>query len=192
MNYTQQNLNDDLRFISSYIAMESTTLAQSKKHLKSILPPHKLNHLTNSWVGRYDDDNKVGDFGSFYTNIEHKTQALFLLNWGLEIPDLENYLKEINSGPIASISTTPPILLERLHFLLVFFNNNGINSVVDGYSLIDLPKERFGNSYNWGNYILSLNKLEQFKLLSHISAYCFNGIKDSEENRAFFKTAKPI
>lgn len=189
MIYTQQNLNEDLQFISSYVAMEKSSLPKVKKFLKGILPPHKFEHLYDSWAGRYDEENKVGQFGSFFTNIEHKTQALFLKDWGLEVPYFEEYLQTLESSPIASITTTPPVIIERLHYLLVFFLNHGINKEVNGCSLIDLPKERYGNSYNWGNYILSLNKLEQFRVLSHFSTYINEQIENSKKNREMLKGA---
>lgn len=190
MIYTQQNLNEDLQFISSYVAMEKSSLPKVKKFLKGILPPHKFEHLFDSWAGRYDEENKVGQFGSFFLNIEHKTQALFLVEWGLELPNLENYIQILDSSPIASLTATPPLIIERLHYLLVFFLNHGINEEVNGYSLINLPKERYGNSYNWGNYILSLNKLEQFRLLSHFSTYVNEQIRNSNKNREMLKGAK--
>ena len=189
MNYTDQNFIEDLQFISSYMDMEKFTLPKTKKYLKDILPPRKFEHLNDSWYGRYDKENKVGQFGSFFTNIEHKTQALFIKSWGLEIPNFNEYLEEINSGPIASITTTPPVIIERLHYLLVFFLNHGINETVNGYSLVDLPIERYGNSHNWGNYILSLSKLEQFRLLSHIAKYCYEEIENSAKNRMMLKGA---
>lgn len=190
MNYTQQNLNEDLQFISSYVAMEKSSLTKVKKLLKDILPARKVDHLYSSWVGRYDDN--VGQFGSFFTNIEHKTQALFLINWGLDVPNFEEYQTTLESSPIASITTNPPLIIERLHYLLVFFLNHGIDKVVNGYSLIDLPNERYGNSYNWGKYILSLNTLEQFRLLSHLATYCFQEIDLSEKNRKMLKDMKSI
>ena len=67
--------------------------------------------------------------------------------------------------------------------------NHGINDI-EGYSLVDLPKERYGNSYNWGSYILSLNPIEQFKLLSHLSLYCHEQIDKSSKNREQLKRAK--
>lgn len=189
MIYTEQNFNDDILFISSYLAMEKSSLPKAKKLLMSILPTRKFDHLYNSWVGRYDTQKKIGQFGSFFSNIEHRTQALFLIEWGIEISDLEDYLQKLNSSPIASLTATPPVIIERLHYLLIFFLNHGINEIVNDYSLIDLPKERFGNSYNWGNYILSLNKLEQFRLLSHLSTYTSEQILNSNRNRDMLKSA---
>ncbi|WP_159479804.1 hypothetical protein [Chryseobacterium sp. 18068] len=189
MNYTEKNFNEDIQFISSYVNMEKASLAKTKKFMKKILPPRKFEHLYNSWEGRYDKESKVGQFGSFFTNIEHKTQALFLRDWGLVVPNFEEYLNTLESSPIANITTTPPLIIERLHYLLVFFLNHGINEEVNGYSLINLPEERYGNSYNWGYYILSLNKLEQFRLLSHLANYCNEQIKSSSNNREKLKGA---
>lgn len=190
VNYTQQSFNEDIRFISSYIEMEKSSLAKVKKFLKEILPARKFEHLYDSWAGRYDKENKVGQFGSFFTNIEHKTQALFILNWGIEIQSLDEYFVSLESSPIASITTTPPLTIERLHYLTVFFLNHGIDKVVNGYSLTDLPKERYGNSYNWGKYILSLNTIEQYRLLSHLANYCNEQIEYSKVNRDRLKGAK--
>lgn len=189
MIYSENNLNEDLQFLVSYVAMENSTLPKVKTFLKDILPARKFKHLYNSWEGRYSKENKVGQFGSFFTNIEHKTQALFLINWGLHVPNFEEYLENLESSPIASITTTPPLIVERLHYLLVFFLNHGINEEVNGYSLINLPEARYGNSYNWGNYILSLNRIEQFRLLSHLANYCSEEIKSSSSNREMLKKA---
>ena len=189
MTYTEQNFNEDIQFISSYLVMEKLSLPKAKKFLKNILPSRKFEHLNNSWVGRYDTENKVGQFGSFFLNIEHKTQALFLTEWGLEIPNFEDYIQTLESSPIASLTATPPLIIERLHYLLLFFLNHGINEEVNGYSLINLPKERYGNSYNWGNYILSLNRLEQFRLLSHLETYTSEQISNSNRNREMMKNA---
>ncbi|REC39834.1 hypothetical protein [Chryseobacterium sp. 5_R23647] len=101
MIYSEENFNEDLQFISSYVKMEKASLAKVKKFMKEILPPRKFEHLYNSWEGRYDKESKVGQFGSFFTNIEHKTQALFLRDWGLEIPNYEEYLRILESSPIA-------------------------------------------------------------------------------------------
>lgn len=190
MHYTEQQFKEDLQFISSYLEMEKFTLAKTKKYLREILPPRKFEHLNDSWIGRYDREKKVGQFGSFFTNIEHKTQAIFIKNWGIDIPYLDEYLEVLNSSPIASITTTPPVIIERLHYLLVFFLNHGIDEVVDGYSMVKLPKERYGNAHNWGNYILSLNTVEQFGLLSHLAKYCKEGIEDGQKNRDMLKNAK--
>ena len=189
MNYTEENFNEDLQFISSFVKMEKASLVKVKKFLKEILTPRKFEHLYNSWESRYDKDNKVGQFGSFFTNIEHKTQALFLRGWGLVVPNYEEYLSNLEINPIASLITTPPLIIERLHYLLVFFLNHGINDQVNGYSLINLPEERYGNSYNWGIYILSLNKLEQFRLLSHLANYSNEQIISSSNNRENLKCA---
>jgi hypothetical protein len=189
MEYSELNFKEDLLFISSYVAMEESSLSKVKTFLKEILPAKKIEHLYSSWVGRYDKDNKIGQFGSFFINIEHKTQALFLMSWGIDIPNYKEYLEELESTPIAYFTATPPLLTERLNYLLVFFLNHGINDI-EGYSLVDLPKERYGNSYNWGSYILSLNPIEQFKLLSHLSLYCHEQIDKSSKNREQLKRAK--
>lgn len=190
MNYSERNLNEDLQFISSYLSMEKSSLSKVKKFLKDILPPRKFEHLNNSWVGRYDKENKKGQFGSFFTNIEHKTQALFLISWGLEVPNFQEYLRTLEVSPIASITTTPPEIIERLHYLLVFFLNHGIDMEVNGYSLINLPKDRYGNSYNWANYILSLDKVEQFNLLSHLAIYINDQMEISNNNREMIRGSR--
>lgn len=69
----------------------------------------------------------------------------------MEIPNFEEYLQTLQSSPIAGITTKPPLIIERLHYLLVVFLNHGIDGQVNGHSLIDLPTELYGNSYNRGN-----------------------------------------
>ena len=126
------------------------------------------------------------DFGTLLHTISSITPDR---PWGIDIPNYKEYLEELESTPIAYFTATPPLLTERLNYLLVFFLNHGINDI-EGYSLVDLPKERYGNSYNWGSYILSLNPIEQFKLLSHLSLYCHEQIDKSSKNREQLKRAK--
>ncbi|WP_236648919.1 hypothetical protein [Spirosoma sp. 209] len=57
----------------------------------------------------------------------------------------------------------PPAKALQLHQLLKFFENHGINpQLTRQIALTELPDsdKRFGNSANWGDYILSLSDPE--------------------------------
>lgn len=45
MEYSELNFKEDLLFISSYVAMEESSLSKVKTFLKEILPAKKIEHL---------------------------------------------------------------------------------------------------------------------------------------------------
>lgn len=169
-----------LTFIRAYRKMEGLTPKESSLILKKILEPNQVKHLTDSWISRSND------FGSFYLNLSHYNQSKFLTEWNIDIPGLSNFYNDLDKHPAAYIYTEPPSEILTLHYLQLYFNNHSIESINE----IDVPGQsslRFGNSTNWGNYILSLNHHDQCKILDHISYFILDNIEKSEHNRSFFR-----
>jgi hypothetical protein len=106
----------------------------------------------NSWFGQKND------FGHFFLNLSHDTQADFMEGWGIEVIGKQEYKTALAENPAAILFAKPPLTVTWLHELIKYFYNNGIG---DGNDLIlsNLPEDDkcYGNSTNWGNYILSLS-----------------------------------
>jgi hypothetical protein len=182
MEYSATNFITAIAFIKAYREMEQRSLAANKKFIKTVIEAHQFEHLFESWAGREND------FGSYFLNLSHKNQGAFLLKFGIEVPSYQEYLTEIENIPQAYAYATPPLIITQLHELLKFFYNNGIHEkAVPEIEIYHLPENCYGNSTNWGNYILSLAMPDQLAILKQIAFNSVEILKYDEENRAFLK-----
>ncbi|WP_025146070.1 hypothetical protein [Pedobacter jeongneungensis] len=184
MKNSAQHYIDTLLFIKKYREMEIASLAKNKKALSSILPSDKFKHLFNSWSGRENN------FGSFFLNLEYELQGLFLVHWGIPINGYNEYLTEIDSHPYASIYSHPPMFISWIDALMLFFNNHGIDEqVIPDFRMPFLPDKRYGNSANWGSYIMSLTLDNQLDVLLAIEENSFETLEQKRQNREYLRTA---
>ena len=128
------------------------------------LEKHKstAEHLCDSWRGRKQD------WGDFYLNLSHAFQYKILRFWGMADPAGEQYFKQVEAKPMAMMWADLPDCIMWPHELLKFFYNHGISEIPEpGIILSTLPPfdQSYGNSANWGAYVLSLPEAEQSKLL---------------------------
>lgn len=169
-------LDEILHFIKSYRRLEQLPLEDGFAELRAITPtvlgdfPLELKdlrqHFRNHWYA------KERSFGQFYLNLPHYRQVFLLNHWGIVDWQDQEYIGTALVNPFFRIARRPPAKAYQLHQLLKFFENHGINKeLVQGITLTDLPefKKRFGNSSNWGDYILSLENPEQ--LLRQLISY---------------------
>jgi hypothetical protein len=180
--YTSEDFTAALLFIKAYRKMEDSPISLNKALIKSVVDKDKFDHLFNSWAGRKND------FGSFFLNLSYKTQAQFIFNFGIVVSGYQEYLDNLRVSPYAYCYVVPPLVVCKIHQLLLFFNNHGIDeNSIPGLTLNQLPKKRFGNSTNWGKYILSLPMAEQLTLLKQVSLNTEDDIKSIVEDMASMK-----
>jgi hypothetical protein len=169
-------LDEIQHFIRSYRALEQMPLEDGFAHLRAISPPilgddqqeekQLRQHFRNQW---YD---KERHFGLFYLNLSHDRQIYLLHHWNILDWQDGEYLGTALHNPYFRVMARPPGKALQLHQLLKFFENHGINKqLTGGITLTELPPEnkRYGNSANWGDYILSLSNPEG--LLRELVAY---------------------
>lgn len=161
----ESEFKDAIKFIRSYRELESQIVRISETFVREVSPPHLADHLGRSWRGRKKN------FGDFYLNLSHSTQGNFLRAWGIEVYGLDGYNDAIRKNPLYHLSHEAPGTIKWLHELVKYFYNHGIMDT-DNVQLPSLPgtKARYGNSMNWGRYILSLPEPYQFVLLGQIHA----------------------
>ena len=165
-----------LHFIRSYRALEQMPLEDGFAQLRAISPiipgddaaelKELRQHFRNQWY------SKDRHFGQFYLNLSHYRQIYLLHRWGIRDWQDEEYLGTALRNPFFRIAGRPPAKALQLHQLLKFFENYGINpQLTADITLTELPEEDkcFGNSANWGDYILSLTNPEQLlrQLIDH-------------------------
>lgn len=149
-----------LNFIRNYRKLESSTYEEAFRFIKQFSEAanlsHQYDHLCSHWKG------KQKDFGSFFMNLGTPSQIRILHSWGIKDLDDKAYLAQ-ESDPVRFLFAKRPETLNRILKVLVFFNNHGIESFgpyanLPGLHLTVLPqtKKRYGNSANWGSYVLSL------------------------------------
>ncbi len=158
---------DTIDFIKSYRAMEKGSLANAKEIIYQLPDDEAHDHLYSAWKG------KENNFADWFLNLSHSTQAHLIRIFGQGISDtsIDDYIKLKNEDPIRALWMDAPPLVFRYHELLKFFYNHGINEEpAPGISLMDIPKpdKQYGNSANWGDYILSLSPDKQENVLSAI------------------------
>ncbi|CCH57561.1 hypothetical protein BN8_p06747 (plasmid) [Fibrisoma limi BUZ 3] len=156
-------LDQILHFIYSYRQLEKLPLEDGFAELRAITPKvlgdnerelkELRQHFRNQW---YD---KERSFGQFYLNLAHYRQVYLLNFWGIQDWQDEEYLGTCLRNPFVRIAGRPPAKAFQLHQLVKYMENHGISSpLTDGVMLTNLPEmeKRFGNSANWGDYVLSI------------------------------------
>jgi len=147
--------------------MEKGTLAMAKEIIFKLPDEEVHDHLFRAWKG------KEKNFGDWFLNLSHSTQASLIRIFGQGIDDssIDNYIKLKNEDPMRALWMDAPPLVSRYHELLKFFYNHGINEKpAPGINLTNIPSpaKQYGNSANWGDYILSLTRDKQEIVLSAI------------------------
>lgn len=165
MYTTIQNTID---FIKSYRNMEKGTLANAKSIISKLSDTHQHDHLYRAWRG------KDSNFGDWFFNLSRTTQAEIIRIFGQAIDDqsIDSYIQKVEESPMAGLFLDPPPIVTHYHELLKFFYNHGINEEpAEGIILSNLPDphKQYGNSANWGDYILSFQPEIQETVLSAIS-----------------------
>lgn len=106
------------------------------------------------------------DFGSFYLGSLSYMDALRLLRfYGITDAADQDYITACKLDHTYEFLNPPPPTTEMFHKMMLFFNNHGISHTpIPGMHLETIadPKNRFGNSKNWGKYILGLKNPDQF------------------------------
>lgn len=163
------DIHSAVTFIKEYRIIEKADAAMGQELMEYVLPGHpQKDHLGDSWL------IKKNDWGRFYLNLSHAMQYEFLKFWGLQSFEGDNYAADVKLNPMKMLFAPLPPVIYWPHQLLVFFNNHGISEMpAKGVKLSNLPPDEqcFGNSANWGDYILSLSTAEQERVLNEIAAY---------------------
>lgn len=149
-------------FITAYREVEKG----APKFLENIInysEKHKptAQNLCSSW-------RRKQDWGSFYLNLSHDFQYKILKFWGLGDPEGDKYAQQLEENAAKMLFATVPDSIMWPHELLKFFHNHGIELTPEpGISLSQLPADDccYGNSANWGDYILSLQGAECKRVL---------------------------
>lgn len=174
--HKEEDIENCLDFIKEYRKLEKMQIVPAKDILENIFadePIHKVDRVIEQWK------LKKKDFGSFYLNIDVPLRIKIYNSFGIEDSSDKEYLVKIKNDPRAILFEKQSVTYNRLHNLIVFFNNYGITDNPAEYlKLINTPKfsgrsfdpndPTFGNTKNWGKYILSLQDLEQKRVISDI------------------------
>jgi hypothetical protein len=156
-----------LQFIRAYRTLEQMPLEDGFAHLRAVSPvlpgedeaevKELRQHFRNQWY------TKERHFGLFFLNLSHFRQIYLLHLWDIRDWQDEEYLGTALRNPFFRITGRPPAQAWQLHQLIKFFENHSINpQPTPQITLSELPEgdKRFGNSANWGDYILSLANAE--------------------------------
>lgn len=173
-----------IKFTAAYRMMEAATVNTGKRIIKQVVPAHQVKHLCNSWAGRQND------FGSFFLNLSHQNQGRFILHFGIPLDGFDAFDSEIANDPAAYVYAKPPFLVDLIHHIILFFNNHAIeDSSFSEFVLPGSPADRFGNSANWGEYLLSLSVQDQLRVLEHIVKEIRDDMEQVTNNREFMATS---
>lgn len=150
-----------IHFIHSYRRLEQMPLEDGFAELACVAKSDLIEeekrlrkHFRAHWY------SKNRSFGQFYLNLPQYRQIHLLHQWDLTHYEDATYLWECERDSRFALMAQAPPLARQLHGLVLFFENHSINRQVAGrIELATLPVDpdrRFGNSTNWGDYILSL------------------------------------
>lgn len=151
-NSIQIDLDQVLHFIKQYRALEMSSLQDGFDFIERVLArgDKKLySHLCDHW------QSKEKRFGSFYLNLSYQSQIRILRSWGILDPDDLIYLSLDEDD---TYFKPVPVTAKAIHTIMLYFLNHGIDEEPSkGIALTHIPafENCFGNSENWGNYVLN-------------------------------------
>lgn len=174
--HSENDIENCIDFIREYRKLEDMQFIAAKEFIENSFaaePLHKVRNLFEKWK------NKKKDFGEFYFNIDVPYRIRLYNSFGIEDPADEDYLVKIKNNPMAVLFWSHSLTYSRLHNLITFFNNYGITEKPTSFlNLTGIPKftgksfdpkdPTFGNTKNWGKYILSLPEEEQKRVVESI------------------------
>ncbi|GLU56443.1 hypothetical protein Dfri01_59040 [Dyadobacter frigoris] len=140
-------------FIEKYRKMELADNKSNEHFIKKVVSTDWIaEHLCDAWR------QKRNDFGDFFLNLDDSIQGDFIEAWGISVPGLKSYKDELEDNPEYGWDNQPPEMIFWLFGLVKYFYNNGIGGRKDVILPVEPPEDkRFGNSTNWGDYILSMS-----------------------------------
>lgn len=137
-----------IRFIKSYRNLEKASLSEGYRIIRQVIHDDSIlaSHLCDHWRWK-----KKG-FGHFFLNLDDDVMTRIVTSW--------------------SIPNDYKIIFLLRHFVK-YFENNGIDEDLPsiketGIKKLPAVKKCFGNSKNWGDFILSLQPEKQKELLQWI------------------------
>ena len=154
-----------LHFIRSYRRLEQAHLEDGFAELACVsADPNEeeqkrlRKHFRDHWY------SKERAFGRFYLNLPHYRQIYLLHQWNIRDYEDDTYLWECRRDGRFALISSPPTTARQLHRLVLYFENHGINLQPSPDVTLpvvpDVFEKRFGNSSNWGDYILALPEPE--------------------------------
>lgn len=166
-------INEAILFLQAYRNFENSDIETNETFIKRIISPE--------WIAEHLCDSLGGEghnFGGFFLNLDHTIQGDFISSWGINVDGLQKYKEEQQNDPEASLFEPAPVTIMWLHGLVKYFYNNGI---VDKNDLVfpNLPPfdKRYGNSSNWGNYILSLSSEDREFVLQQLYTHVMSKLQ---------------
>ena len=178
ITHSGTDIKNCLQFIVEYRKLESLSYDKGSELIKTIFSAypehiHQVSHLLDQWKW------KKKDFGSFYLNLGAKTKVVIYSYFGITDPYDVIYLDKIKTDSMATLFAKPSNTYRRLNNVVMFFNNHGINPRTTEYLTLspvpafngksfDEKNPSYGNSKNWGKYILSLPEQEQIRIIEVI------------------------
>lgn len=154
-----------LTFINSYRELEKSSTRKANDIIKEVftITSDSLQiyfHLCDSFA----EKNK--SFGQFFLNLEYIRIIYAVRSWGIIDPLDEQYVKNCNEDMHFEFLNEPTGVSHAIRLMILFFANRGIDSnPIPGMYLENLPtqqKMRYGNTANWGDYVLSLTNPDLF------------------------------
>ncbi|MEZ0612332.1 hypothetical protein ACAW74_27735 [Fibrella sp. WM1] len=116
--------------------------------------------------------SKERAFGRFYLNLPHYRQLYLLHHWEIVHYEDATYLWECQRDSRYALVGPPPLLVRQIHELALYFENHGISLQPSlDVTLPSLPQNfalRFGNTANWGDYLLALPEPEAEAVISQM------------------------
>lgn len=124
-------IKNTVLFSHEYRSMENAPVKVGKNLIRAVIEDrHRAEHLCDSWAGRN------GDFGSFFLNLSHETQGLFMEYWGIPVSELAEYSRRKEENPISVMEN---LRVEEQNYYAQVDDN--ANVLWGSFSPVDLAKD---------------------------------------------------
>jgi hypothetical protein len=153
--------------LSGYRKLEVAPLETGFEVIKRTAKSYQVNHLCGHWR------SKKKDFGAYYLNLDYKCQFSLLNSFGIYDDIDKAFIAEFEADERKMLFVRPKGILKAAHAVLIFFNNHGISTNPAGDGSVNLnvlpaKNKQYGNSANWGAYMLALPSDERNRILAEI------------------------
>lgn len=168
--HSKADIDNCILFIITYRALEKLKLKDGVSYISDVYKNEtkwKLEHVVDMWK------EKKGNFGTFYLNLDSELKIRLYGYFGVSDETDRKYLNRIGENPGAALFLNTSHTYTRLRNLMVFFLNHSIGESPAPWLSLPLKglpatESSYGNSANWGKYILSLPSIQQEKIIRTI------------------------
>ena len=161
-------------FIQRFTYIESVLTKPNALEYLRAQQKGKIKAVRDQWdyiIRQFMDRDR--NFGSMFLSLDNHHQLLIIMTWGV-FPDqfttFQEYKRLIEDNDLAACFDAPPVPMQIIHNMVLFFCNHGISyNVAPGIGFQNIPPDSptksftnskcYGNTKNWAAHLVKYKAL---------------------------------